>query len=111
MGAFWWDGRCLHRHLPRLLSHFPDYTHLHRLAEVHARAQVLPVGCDLKRFDARGSEEEQRLQPLISEGPPLILWNQRWEYDKDPDTFFRALEKPAREKAQLSPSSFARQRS
>jgi len=68
--------------LPRMLKHFPDYGHLHRIAEVRARSEVLPVGCDLRRFDpiqpARGSS-------------PLILWNQRWEYDKDPATFFRAL--------------------
>ena len=23
--------------------------------------------------------------------PPLILWNQRWEYDKNPVEFFEAL--------------------
>ncbi|MFN2278830.1 MAG: glycosyltransferase, partial [Candidatus Promineifilaceae bacterium] len=28
---------------------------------------------------------------------PLILWNQRWEYDKNPDTFFAALDVLARE--------------
>jgi glycosyltransferase involved in cell wall biosynthesis len=77
--------------LPRLLSHFPDYTHLHRIAEVRARAQVLPVGCDLRRFDTGGAEEEERLQSFVPEGAPLVLWNQRWEYDKDPDTFLRAL--------------------
>jgi len=26
-----------------------------------------------------------------SSGPPLILWNQRWEYDKNPGEFFAAL--------------------
>jgi hypothetical protein len=31
------------------------------------------------------------LQSPISEGAPLIVWNQRWEYDKDPEAFFRAL--------------------
>ena len=75
--------------LPRLLEHLPDYTHVHRIAEVRARAEVLPVGCDLRRFDtlvpsSSGGEEEGGT-------PPLILWNQRWEYDKNPETFFRAL--------------------
>jgi glycosyltransferase involved in cell wall biosynthesis len=70
--------------LPRLLKHFPDYTHLHRVPEVEAKVMVLPVGCDLQRLDAaRGG--------AVSSEAPLILWNQRWEYDKDPETFFQAL--------------------
>jgi glycosyltransferase involved in cell wall biosynthesis len=71
--------------LPRLLKHFPDYTHLHRVSQVRARAEALPVGCNLVKLD-RARTEDQR------EKPPLILWNQRWEYDKDPESFFRALD-------------------
>ena len=70
--------------LPNMLKHFPDCTHLHRIAEVHARASVLPVGCDLARLDAVPPSKDV-------DQPPLILWNQRWEYDKQPRTFFRAL--------------------
>jgi glycosyltransferase involved in cell wall biosynthesis len=70
--------------LPNMLKHFPDYTHLHRVGEVRAKASVLPVGCDLSRLDAVP-------RPERAGEPPLVLWNQRWEYDKDPQTFFRAL--------------------
>ncbi|MEA3376270.1 MAG: DUF3524 domain-containing protein [Chloroflexota bacterium] len=70
--------------LPNMMKHFPDYTHLHRVDGVQAKSAVLPVGVDLRRLD-RGARHERGGEP------PVILWNQRWEYDKDPETFFRAL--------------------
>ncbi len=72
--------------LPNMLKHFPDYTHVHRIEGVRAKASVLPVGCDLRRLDGvpTGNQGE-------SSSPPLILWNQRWEYDKNPDAFLHAL--------------------
>ncbi|HET91163.1 MAG TPA: DUF3524 domain-containing protein [Chloroflexi bacterium] len=69
--------------LPRLLKHFPDHVHTDHIPDVRAQSEVLPVGCDLRRFDAH-----PRSEPSPT---PLILWNQRWEYDKDPHTFFCAL--------------------
>ncbi len=70
--------------LPNMLKHFPDHTHLHRIDDVRQKASVLPVGVDLRRLDLV-PEEGRR------DGPPIVLWNQRWEYDKDPETFFQAL--------------------
>ena len=71
--------------LPHLLKHFPDYGHVHHIETVRNKSQVLPVGCDLQRFDPAPVR-----QPVDSK-PPLIVWNQRWEYDKGPETFFRVL--------------------
>lgn len=70
--------------LPRLLKHFPDYNQLETVDELVDKAQVLPVGVDLRRFD------EYRCQ-RASDLPPLILWNHRWDYDKNPSAFFKAL--------------------
>ena len=51
--------------LPRLLKHFPDYTHLETVDAARAKSCVLPVGCDLKRYDeyaGRQVDEETRKQ-------------------------------------------------
>lgn len=69
--------------LPRLLKHFPDYNNLETVHQVRRKSQVLHLGAELTRHD----RHRVRREP----GPPIILWNQRWEYDKAPATFFEAL--------------------
>jgi len=70
--------------LPRLLKHFPDYNELNSIARLREKSVVLPLGVDLKRYDRFRPAEPRS-------GPPLILWNHRWEYDKNPSEFFRVL--------------------
>lgn len=68
--------------LPRFLRRSPDHRHLDRLAAVEAATTVLPVGVDLDRFSRPRPDDG---------GPPVVLWNHRWEYDKGPGAFFDAL--------------------
>ncbi|MDH3259999.1 MAG: DUF3524 domain-containing protein [Acidimicrobiia bacterium] len=67
--------------LPGLLGSLPDFTHVDAIPTVRARSEVLPVGIDLERLVGRPEPD----------GPLVVLWNQRWEYDKNPETFFQAL--------------------
>ena len=70
--------------LPKLLKHFPDYNELDSIEEIEIKSSVLHLGLDLKRFDKFQSEQKET---------PIILWNHRWEYDKNPDGFFNLLNK------------------
>lgn len=86
--------------LPKLLKHYPDYNHLVLVENVRERSAVLPVGIECERIHRYAKETETRKEqrffwakddPDNQQVPPLILWNQRWEYDKRPDLFFNLL--------------------
>lgn len=76
--------------LPSLLRMFPDYTHLNTIQQIRDRSTVLHLGMDLQAHDAYEDEfEVHAWGPGMK--PPIILWNQRWEYDKNPESFFRVM--------------------
>jgi glycosyltransferase involved in cell wall biosynthesis len=72
----------------------PDAVPAWAVDEVAAKSAVLPLGCDLRALDearARGLEQAGAGCWGDPAAGPLIVWNQRWEYDKAPDELFRGL--------------------
>lgn len=76
--------------LPDLLRIFPDYTHFQTVRRIRKKSSVLHLGIKLREHDALdGSRAPKNWGPGMK--PPVILWNQRWEYDKNPEAFFRLM--------------------
>jgi glycosyltransferase involved in cell wall biosynthesis len=69
--------------LPSFLKAFPDYNNLETIKELKEKSSVLPLGLDLAKYD--------RFRQEVRRPVPTILWNHRWEYDKNPDAFFSVL--------------------
>jgi glycosyltransferase involved in cell wall biosynthesis len=62
---------------------------MHTVRDLREKSTVLHLGMDLSAHDAhRGTRTERSLR---SATPPVVLWNQRWEYDKNPSSFFRVM--------------------
>lgn len=66
--------------LEGFLRSFPDNRLAHKIDEIYKKSEVLYPGINL-------------ILPLSGEknGPLKILWNHRWEYDKDPVAFFETM--------------------
>lgn len=69
----------------QMLKSLPDPTHLGLIDGCLHKSTVIPVGVDLDWID-----------PAAKSEPPVIVWNQRWEHDKDPDSLVWALGELAR---------------
>lgn len=75
-----------------LLRHMPDAVPHGWVDRIRGRSDVLPVPLDLPddpnvAFD--DGEDRGR--------GPVILWNHRWEHDKNPEAFFAALDRLQRD--------------
>lgn len=72
------------KELPSFLRQFPDNQNLDSVGLIDRKSDVLHLGMDLSSMVNSQSRESQS-------GRAVILWNHRWEYDKNPDEFFQAL--------------------
>lgn len=75
--------------LPGFLAQFPDYQQSESIARIASKADLLYPGLDLKVLDP--AVEKRKMRP--ENDRPVVVWNQRWSFDKDPDKFFRVIDK------------------
>ena len=62
------------------LDAFPDHNLKHSIPMIRDKSSVLNLGINFPEC-----------QPQQSSDKKVILWNHRWEYDKNPDEFFDVL--------------------
>ena len=70
--------------LKNFLSNFPDHNDYSNIEIIKSKSKTLYLGIDLKKFDA------YRINEKINESP-ILLWNHRWEHDKNPDDFMNVI--------------------
>ncbi len=68
--------------LPGFSNQFPEDYFSDSTAEIERKSSVLPIGLELEKL--RVSEKQ-------ANAVPVLLWNHRWEYDKNPELFFESL--------------------
>ncbi len=70
--------------LPEFLDQFGEFAHQETVPQIKAKSRVLYPGMFLRRNDqwTSGRGRNERL---------VVVWNQRWEFDRNPSMFFRIM--------------------
>ena len=71
--------------LPDFLRAFPDHQEMDTVTAIQRKSTVMPLGLHLQAMDKLTSE------PVDRPNRAVLLWNHRWEYDKNPDDWYRWL--------------------
>jgi len=67
------------------IDRFPDYQWTDQVPLISDKSEVLYVGIEApKEFRSPPASKKES-------GPPVILWNHRWDFDKAPRPFFQML--------------------
>jgi len=69
--------------LKKYLKKMPDFNNFNTIDSITRKSKVLNIGCDLDKFNKYKCNRDNSI--------PIILWNHRWEFDKNPDDFFNIL--------------------
>lgn len=71
--------------LPGFLGRFPKiHQHLDTIDLIKNKSTILHPAIDLKAFDKQEDTRSENTNPVI-------VWNQRWSFDKNPSLFFRTM--------------------
>ncbi len=70
--------------LPPFLENYPDNKRYFSISDIADKSIVLYPGLNLQRFDAQPDTRH-------TNDTPVIVWNQRWQFDRNPAMFFRVL--------------------
>ncbi|MBI9074158.1 MAG: DUF3524 domain-containing protein [Desulfatibacillum sp.] len=68
--------------LPGFINMMPEYNPTWVTQAILDKSRVIQPGCRFPGGDMVLSQPRE---------PPLIIWNHRWEFDKNPESFFQAL--------------------